>query len=189
MESPIAGSTIRSFRDHIAMARDPIAGGVAVAAVSGGLGLALLTMTLQVASRRKSLAGSRARIKTLLAAANKESRRLLKYADRDTAAYRKYSQSLKRKRRIDAALRGIIETPLEAAGAAVCGLDLCAEAIGLVPRPVASDVRAAEALLAGAARAILLTVDVNLGELPATSKLRRELGKKRRELEGRLPGR
>jgi formiminotetrahydrofolate cyclodeaminase len=42
-----------------------------------------------------------------------------------------------------------------------------------VPLSVASDLGAAEALLAGAVRAILLTVDVNLLKLPAKSELRR----------------
>jgi formiminotetrahydrofolate cyclodeaminase len=173
MKSTVSHSTIESLRGHIADAKDPIVAGVAVSAVSAGLGMALLALTLKVASRRKDFAGDRARLRALLNAANKESARLVRYADEDIAAYQKYRNRLKRKRGIDAALSRIIETPLEAAGSAARGLDLCAEAVSLVPLSVASDLGAAETLLAGAVRAILLTVDVNLLQLPAKSELRR----------------
>ncbi|HEX4595277.1 MAG TPA: cyclodeaminase/cyclohydrolase family protein [Bryobacteraceae bacterium] len=186
MKSPIRKSTIEAVRQHIADARDPIAAGVAVASVSAGLGLALLAMTLQVTSRRKSFSGDRACLKALLNAANKESGRLLRYADQDIATYQKYRESLRRKSGVDAARRRIIETPLEAASSAAQGLDLCAEAMSLVPQSVVSDVGAAAEVLAGAVRAILLTVDVNLREVPAGSKLRREWDKKRKELGRRV---
>jgi len=173
MKSTVSNSTVESLRGHIAGAKDPIVAGVAVSAVSAGLGMALLALTLKVASRRKDFAGDRTRLTRLLDAVNKESVKLVRYADQDIAAYQNYRDSLKRKRGIAAALRRIIETPLEAASSAARGLDLCAEAVSLVPLSVASDLGAAEALLAGAVRAILLTVDVNLLKLPAKSELRR----------------
>jgi len=173
MKSTVSNSTVESLRGHIAGAKDPIVAGVAVSAVSAGLGMALLALTLKVASRRKDFAGDRTRLTRLLDAVNKESVKLVRYADQDIAAYQNYRDSLKRKRGIAAALRRIIQTPLEAASSAARGLDLCAEAVSLVPLSVASDLGAAEALLAGAVRAILLTVDVNLLKLPAKSELRR----------------
>lgn len=182
-QKPIRTSTLGSLRDHIADAKDPVAGGVAVAAVCAGLGMALLALTLQVASRRKNFSGDRARFTKLLDAANKESARLLRYAEQDVAVYQRYRDNLKRKRGIDAALRRIIESPLAAAGSAARGVDICADAVTLVPLSVVSDLGAAATLLAGGVRAILLTVDVNIGQLPAASKLRRIAGKKRRELE------
>jgi formiminotetrahydrofolate cyclodeaminase len=185
MESPISSWTLESYREHIAGAKDPIAGGVAVASISAGLGMALLTLTLKVASRRKSFAGNRAQLAKLLAAANKESARLMRYADQDIAAYQQYRDSLKRKRGIGAARRRIIESPLEAAASGALGLDLCTEAVSLAPLSVVSDLGAAATLLAGSVKAILLTVDVNLRQLPAGSQLRRNTGKKRRELEMR----
>lgn len=171
---PIRKLTVEALREHIAGAKDPIVAGVAVSAVSAGLSLALLALTLKVASRRKDFAGNRTRLTRLFNAANKESARLLRYGDQDIAAYRKYRDSLKHKRGVDAALRRIIETPLEAAVWAARGLDLCADAISLVPVSVVSDVRAAAELLAGSVNAILLTVDVNLQELSSSSALRRE---------------
>jgi formiminotetrahydrofolate cyclodeaminase len=183
MKPTVSNSSIGSLRGHIAGAKDPIVAGVAVSAVSAGLGMGLLALTLQVASRRKGFAGNRARFTELLDAANKESARLMRFADQDIAAYQEYRDSLKRKRGIEAALRRIIEIPLEAASSAARGLDLCAQAVFLVPTSVVSDLGAAAALLAGTVRAILLTVDVNLRQLPAGSELRRSAGKRRRALE------
>jgi formiminotetrahydrofolate cyclodeaminase len=182
-QKPIRTSTLESFREHIAGAKDPIAGGVAVAAVCAGLGMALLALTLQVASRRKNFSGDRAQFNKLLDAANKESARLLRYAEQDVAEYQRYRDNLKRKRGIDAALRRIIESPLAAASSAARGVDICADAVTLVPLSVVSDLGAAATLMAGGVRAILLTVDVNIRQLPAASKLRRNAGRKRRELE------
>jgi formiminotetrahydrofolate cyclodeaminase len=185
MESLTGSSTIESLREHIAGAKDPIAGGVAVAAVSAGLAMGLLALTLQVTSRRKDFSGDCKRLTRLLNAANKESARLMRYADQDIAAYQKYRDSLKHKRGIDAALQRIIEIPLGAAVSAARGVHLCAEAVSMVPFSVVSDLGAAAALLAAAVRAILLTVDVNLRQLPAASELRRNAGKTRRELGNR----
>jgi formiminotetrahydrofolate cyclodeaminase len=184
MKSTVSNSTVGSLRGHIAGAKDPIVAGVAVSAVSAGLGMALSALTLKVASRRKDFAGDRARLAKLLKRANQESALLVRYADKDIAAYQNYRDSLKRKRGIEAALRRIIETPLEAASSAVRGLDLCAEAVFLVPLSVTSDLGAAAVLLAGSVRAILLTVDVNL-QLPVGSELRRSVGKRQRALESR----
>jgi methenyltetrahydrofolate cyclohydrolase len=183
MQSPIRNSALDAIREHIAGAKDPIAAGVAVAAVAGGLGMALLALTLEVTCRRKDFAGDRARLAALLNAAKKGSARLVRYADQDIAAYQKYRDSLKHKRGIDAALRKIIETPLEAAGSAARGLDLCTETVSLVPLSVVSDLGAAAALLGGTVKAILLTVDVNLRQLPAGSEHRRSALKTRRALE------
>jgi len=180
---PIRASTLRSFRQHIAGAQNPIVGGVAVAAVCAGLGMALLALTLKVASRRKNFSGNRTRLAKLLDAANKESARLLRYADEDISAYQQYRNCLRRNRGVEAALRRIIESPLAAAGSAARGVDICADAVTLVPWSVVSDLGAAATMLAGNVRAILLTVDVNISHLPAASKLRRNARKSRRDLE------
>lgn len=182
MQSPISESTLDSFRAHVAGA-NPIAGGVAVAAISASLGMALLALTLKVASRRKDFSGDRARLAKLLQAANKESARLVRYADRDIAAYQIYRDCLRRKRGINAALRSIIESPLIAAASAARGVEICEEALHLAPLPVVSDLGAAATVLAGSVRAILLTVDVNLRQLPVAAGLRRRGGKTRRVLE------
>jgi formiminotetrahydrofolate cyclodeaminase len=61
-----------------------------------------------------------------------------------------------------AARRQAIEAPLRAAHAAVQGLELCVRASTAVKSSLAVDQRAAEALIAGALRAILMCIDANL---------------------------
>ena len=181
----VGNSTIDAFRNHVARANDPIAAGVAAASVTASLAMSLLALTLEVTSRRKDFSGDRARLTGLLRAARRESTRLMRCADRDIAAYQNYRKSRKQKRGMRAAVRRIITTPLEAAAAATDGLELCVEASSLVPLSVRSDLGAAATLLEGGVRAILLTVEVNLSQLPASSELRREGTKRRRELERR----
>jgi formiminotetrahydrofolate cyclodeaminase len=60
------------------------------------------------------------------------------------------------------ALRQAIEAPMRAARAAVTGLELCAKASGKVKAALAADLGAAQALLAGSLRAILICIDANL---------------------------
>jgi formiminotetrahydrofolate cyclodeaminase len=147
--------------------------------------MSLLALTLKVASKRKDFSGDRTRLIKLMAAVKKESALLARCADQDIAAYQQYRDSLKSKRGVEAALRRIVETPLEAAGSAARGVDFCEEAVSLAPLSVVSDLGAAATLLAGSVKAILLTVDVNLRQLPPDSKLRVKAGKTRRDLETR----
>jgi formiminotetrahydrofolate cyclodeaminase len=66
-----------------------------------------------------------------------------------------------------------IEIPMIAARAAVAGLDLCAEAAGVVRGALAADLGVAAMLLCSAVRGIVLCVDSNAGEVEAEQ--RREL--------------
>jgi formiminotetrahydrofolate cyclodeaminase len=142
-------------------------------------------MTLQVAGRRKDFSGERNRLSEISAEANHASQRLLDLAAEDTAAYQEYRRVIKQHGSADAALRRIIATPLEAATLAALGLDLCADAQPLVPASVDSDLRGAAALLWGAVRAILLSVDVNVQQLSDSDELRLQAATQRQELERR----
>jgi formiminotetrahydrofolate cyclodeaminase len=133
----------------------PSPAGVTAAAVSARLGLALLIKTLEITARR---AGDAETVRAWLTAARRYSELLAEAANDDIVA------APERKR---------IEIPMNAARAAVAGLDLCAEAAGLVHGPLAADLGAAAALLCAAVRALVLCVDSNVGELEAES--RREL--------------
>jgi len=161
-------STLESFRRSVASA-EPVPAGVSVSAVSATLGLSLLQKVLEIVARRKSFAGDPAELATLRHAAKDESARLARCADEDIAAYQDYMAA----RRLKAgeaeaahALRAVVEAPLKAARSALSGLDLCAAAAGMVTGAVASDLATAAFLLAGAARAMLLSVEVNLRQLP-----------------------
>lgn len=139
-------------------AAKPAPAGVTAAAVSARLGLALLIKALEIAARRKDFAGDTETVRAWLLAARRYSEILAEAANDDIVA------APERKR---------IEIPMNAARSAAAGLDLCAEAAGLVRGALAADVGVASALLCAAVRAILLCVDSNAGAFE--SDQRREL--------------
>ena len=167
MESPIWNRTLQDFCDHVARGEKPIVGGVVAGAISARLGLSLLAMTLEVTRRRRNFEGDREQLGGLLRAVNYESGRMKNLADEDLAAYQDYCECVKQDGvKKNAALRRIIEIPLEAARCAAHGLDLCARATPVIPPAVVSDLGGAVQLLAGAVRSILLSVDSNLRSHP-----------------------
>ena len=93
----------------------------------------------------------------LLDAARRESAHLRGAADDDIGAVMELIRA-----RDAAAFRQAIEAPLRAARATVAGLELCAKASGVVKPALAADLGAAQTLLAGALRAILICIDANL---------------------------
>jgi methenyltetrahydrofolate cyclohydrolase len=157
---------------------------VSVAAVSASLGLGLVEKVLRIAGLRRGFSGDRVRLDQLMDAARAGSDKLAGYADEDVAAYNDYLASKRRgdMPAMDAALRAAVESPMKIARAAVEGLDLCAEAAGIIPAALAADLGTAVVLLAGAARATLLSVDSNLGQLPPDSQFHRDALAERGEL-------
>ncbi len=146
MAHSIWSESLATFSDSIAATR-PAPAGVAAAAVSAELGISLLIKTLAITGGQNEL----------LNAARKESAHLRGAADDDIGAVMAYMQA-----RDAAALSQAIEAPLRAARATVAGLELCAKASGAVKSSLTADLGAAQALLAGALRAILICVDANL---------------------------
>jgi formiminotetrahydrofolate cyclodeaminase len=151
---------------------------------------------LRITGQRRDFSGDHGRLRQLSDAAQAGSARLAHYADEDIAVFNEYmvcrrlakdtrQQREERERAINAALRAAIEVPLKTARSAVTGLDLCADAAGLVHAFVAADLGAAAALLAGAVRATLLSVDFNLGQLPGDSQFYRDVMAERHELQNK----
>jgi hypothetical protein len=64
---------------------------------------------------------------------------------------------------------GLLAAPLQAAQCAIRALELCREAAPPVTGLLAADLRAAEDLLRGAARAILGCLDANLERAPSAA--------------------
>jgi formiminotetrahydrofolate cyclodeaminase len=93
----------------------------------------------------------------LLEAARSESAHLRGAADDDIGAVMEYMRAGDA-----AAMLAAIEAPMRAARSAVAGLELCAKASGVVKPPLAPDLGAAQALLAGALQAILICIEANL---------------------------
>jgi formiminotetrahydrofolate cyclodeaminase len=119
----------------------------------------VLKSVLEVAARKHDSA----RPRELIAAAGEAAERLVELAAADGAAYAAYMQARReRSPEVQAALRRAIESPLNAARAAAGGIDLCLEAADFTRGAIVADVAGAAALLAGAAKATLCTVDANL---------------------------
>ena len=146
MSQSIWSESLASFSDSVAATR-PAPAGVAAAAVAAELGISLLIKTLAITGGQDEL----------LEAARREAAHLRGAADDDIGAVMAYMSA-----RDADALRQAIEAPLRAARAAVTGLELCAKASGAVKTALAADLGAAQALLAGALRAILICIDANL---------------------------
>jgi formiminotetrahydrofolate cyclodeaminase len=122
----------------------------------------VLKSVLEVAARKHDSA----RLHELIEAAGEDAERLVALAEEDGAAYAAYMQARReRSGEVQAALRRAIDSPLNAARAAAGGIDLCLEAAGFTRGAIAADVAGSAALLAGAVRAILCTVDTNLRAL------------------------
>ena len=147
MSRSIWSDSLASFSDSVGATR-PAPAGVAAAAVAAELGIRLLIKTLAITS------GAHAE---LLNAARRESAHLRGAADDDIGAVMAYMSA-----RDADALRQAIEAPLRAARAAVTGLELCGKASGAVKASLKADLGAAQALLSGALRAILICIDANL---------------------------
>ena len=175
MEASIWTGTLAALRDRVA-AIDPVPAGVATSAVSASLALALLAKVLAIASKKKSLQEQRQRIDELLHAARAESSQLTSLADEDIQAFHQYLESKHE------AGRKAIEIPMEAARSAVRGLGLCEVAAGMITGLTAGDVGATSYLLAGAARAMLLSVAFNLREMKSDEEFAAAMTAERAEL-------
>ena len=93
----------------------------------------------------------------LVDTARREAAELRGAADQDVGAVMQFVHA-----RDADTLRQAIEGPMRAARGAVAGLELCARASVAVKPSLAVDQRAAEALIAGALRAILMCIDANV---------------------------
>ena len=165
MPDSIWTATLAAFRDRLA-SLEPVPAGVSAAAVSAIFGLGLLTKVLLVASRRKDFAGDRELVAKLLDDARGKSEILSRLADDDIQAFHQYLDSLRQKTAVDAAIRKVVDVPLQVARAAASGVDLCEAATGLIHDVVAPDLGTAAALLTAAVQSTLLTVKSNLQQLP-----------------------
>lgn len=182
-------SNLEDFREKAASGDASIAA-VAVATVSAASALGLVIMVLEIVGKRKDFKGDRHRLEALVEAAREESDRLARYTDEDPAAYATYMRARQlpkntddersaRSRAMTAALRRATDVPLAAARTAVAGLNICAEAAQMAHGAVATDLGGAAMLLAGATRAMLLSVDSNLsalGESEYTDQVAAERG-------------
>ena len=171
VNASVWGGTLAGFREK-AGGTDPVPAGVAISAVTASLALALVAKVLQIAGKKRDVS---ALLEALLDTARAESAQLAELADQDIRAFEQYMST--------GDMLPAIQVPMEAARAAVRGLGLCAEAAGVVRGLTAADIGAAAALLSGAARAMLLSVDFNLRYMRADEQFSLTITAERGELE------
>jgi formiminotetrahydrofolate cyclodeaminase len=146
MPRSIWSESLSSFSDALAATR-PAPAGVTAAAVVAQLGISLMIKAMSITGGHEELVD----------AARQEAAHLRGAADDDVGAVLEFMRE-----RDAAARRQAIEAPMRAARAAVASLELCVRASAAVKPSLAADQLAAEALIAGALRAILLCINANL---------------------------
>lgn len=177
MKPSLWEATLKEFREQVA-GRTPVPASGSVSTVSASLALDLLVKVLEITAHKKGFAADPGKLATLLAAVKAESMRLERYADEDVSAFNAYLQSVKlpksndadrgrRQRAMASALRQVIEGPFQAARSAAAGIDLCAGALAVAPKSLIADLGSAAALLAGAARGLILSAEFNIRQLAA----------------------
>ena len=166
---------VTTFLDELASSA-PAPGGGSVAALSGALGAALISMVCNLTVGKKKYADVQEDIEALLEKSEALRKELTDLLEEDVKAYTAYSKAAKMPRQTEeqkaeratamqAALKGATDVPLRIAEAAVKVMDLCMPAAekGNVwaVRDAGVAVLMAEAALRGAA----LNVLINLGSL------------------------
>ncbi|MFO0551279.1 MAG: cyclodeaminase/cyclohydrolase family protein [Polyangiaceae bacterium] len=177
--------TLAEFSDRTASAA-PTPGGGSVACVAAVLGVDLVSMALAITA--KSAPSSE--VTDTLATLRELADRLRACADADVACFDAFMAALAmpkqtdsekslRKTAIAEASLEAAEVPLVAATFMVSALEIAQRADALAKASVASDVTAGRDLLAGAIRAVLRNVAVNLPTIPSADdrqRLERERG-------------
>lgn len=168
---------------------EPVPAGVAISAITASLALALVAKVLEINRRRRSFEGDPKQLDALVEAVRRESVELTRLADADVRAFNQYMEIARRKEPADEAMRDAIRIPMDGARAVSKGMDLCREAAPHCQAGMtASDFAVAGALLAGALRGMLLTVESNIQRLPAGDALGRQISDELPVLKSRLFG-
>lgn len=185
---------VTSFLDDLASSL-PAPGGGSVAALSGALGAALISMVCNLTLGKKGYEGVQADIEALLTQSEALRHEMVDLLEADVAAYTAYSQAAKMPRDTDEqkavrtaamqdALKNATMPPLHIAEAAVKIMDLCMPAAEKGNKWAVSDAGVAVLMAEAALRAAALNVLINLG----TIKDQDFVAEKRAHLDGLLAG-
>jgi len=173
MSEKLTKKPINSFLDELASSA-PAPGGGSVAALSGALGAALISMVSNLTIGKKKYAGVQDEITALLKKSESLRDKLTGLFEEDVVVYTRLSQTMKmphdteeqknsRTEAMDKALKAATDVPLRAAEACVSVMELC--------RPVAetgninavSDVGVGILMAEAGLRSAALNVLINLG--------------------------
>jgi formiminotetrahydrofolate cyclodeaminase len=185
---------VTNFLDDLA-SNLPAPGGGSVAALSGALGAALVSMVCNLTLGKKGYEGVQGDIEALLVRSEALRREMVDLLEADVAAYTAYSQTAKMPKDTDQekavraaamqdALKNATMPPMHIAEAAVKIMDLCMPAAENGNKWAVSDAGVAVLMAEAALRAAALNVLINLG----TIKDQDFVAKKRAHLDGLLAG-
>jgi formiminotetrahydrofolate cyclodeaminase len=166
---------VTSFLDELA-SNAPAPGGGSVAALSGALGAALISMVCNLTVGKKKYAGVQEEIEMLLARSEVLRQELTNLLEEDVAAYTAYSKAAKMPRDTDGqkvertqamqeALKTATDVPLRIAETAVRVMELCMPAAEKGNVWAVSDAGVAVLMAEAALRSAALNVLINLGTL------------------------
>ena len=164
---------VTNFLDELASSA-PAPGGGSVAAVSGALGAALVSMVCNLTLGKKAYADVQDDISDLLAQSEALRQELTDLLEDDVAAYTGYSKAAKMPRDTDEekadrakvmeeALKVATDVPLRIAETAVKVMDLCMPAAEKGNKWAVSDAGVAVLMAEAALRSAALNVLINLG--------------------------
>ena len=167
--------SVSNFLDELA-SNAPAPGGGSVAALSGALGAALVSMVCNLTLGKKGYEDVQDDIKDLLAQSEGLRKKLSDLLEADVAAYTGYSKAAKMPRATEeekaerskamlAALKVATDVPLSIAEAAVKVMDLCMPAAEKGNKWAVSDAGVAVLMAEAALRSAALNVLINLGTL------------------------
>jgi formiminotetrahydrofolate cyclodeaminase len=171
----LTDKAVTTFLDELA-SNAPAPGGGSVAALSGALGAALVSMVCNFTVGKKAYDDVQEEIKDLLAQSEALRERLAGLIEEDVKAYTGYSEAAKmprgtdeekaeRSKALQAALRQATDVPLGVAEAAVKVMDLCMPAAEKGNKYLVSDAGVAVLMAEAALRSAALNVLINLGTL------------------------
>jgi len=187
--------TVTAFMDELASSA-PAPGGGSVAALSGALGAALVSMVCNLTLGKKKYAAVQDDIRALLQQSETLRRELLDLLEADVQVYTSVSKAYKmprqseeekaaRREAIQAALKEATAVPMKVAEACVKVLDLCMPTVEKGNVNAVSDAGIAALMAEAGLRSAVLNVLINLGAIKDEAFVEQERAKLDSLLEGK----
>ncbi|OGO01007.1 MAG: methenyltetrahydrofolate cyclohydrolase [Chloroflexi bacterium RBG_13_52_12] len=185
---------IQMFLDELA-SDAPAPGGGSVAALSGAIGAALISMVSNLTVGKEKYAGVQDDINALLKKSEKLRKELTELVEEDVRVYTELSQTMKmprdteeqkqtRARAMDKALKAATNVPMRVAEACVSVMDICRPAAEKGNTNAVSDVGVGILMAEAGLRSAALNVLINLGWIKDENFVRES----RNKLESLLKG-
>ena len=195
MTENLTAKPVTTFLDELASSA-PAPGGGSVAALSGALGAALVSMVCNLTVGKKKYADVQEDIQALLERSEALRYELIDLLEADVQVYTSVSKAYKmprqteeekaaRRAAIQAALKGATDVPMKVAEACVKVLDLCTPAAEKGNVNAVSDAGVAALMAEAGLRSAALNVLINLGAIKDEDFVERERARLDALLEGK----